>query len=167
MTPYILSLVAASLAAALCELLAPRGEGGRIAASVRMTAGLFVLVALLSPLRAVVDFFANLSEDSLDIPEAEAPDYESVWQSSLLSLGTAELVAWAESALASELGIDPAHAEVLPVFADAPSDAATPPPLLELCIVLDRAAILENPHPIEDYFASALGVPCRVSVALS
>ena len=51
MSAYILPLLAASLAAALVELLAPKGDGGRIAAHVRMIAGLYLLVALLNPLR--------------------------------------------------------------------------------------------------------------------
>jgi len=49
--PYLLSLLTASLAAAIAELLAPKGEGGRITAHIRMVAGLFLLVALLNPLR--------------------------------------------------------------------------------------------------------------------
>ena len=43
MSNYILTLLAASLAACMIELLAPKGDGGRTASYVRMIAGLFLL----------------------------------------------------------------------------------------------------------------------------
>ncbi len=162
---YILSLTAASIAAVVVELLAPRGEGGRLASSVRMTAGLFLLVALLSPLRAGLELLTGLAEGSLELPAAETVDYGSTWQGALVAMGERELVAWAVDALYADFSVPPAHAEVIPVFAE--DGDALPPPLSELCIVLHGASVLEDPHPIEEYFTAALGVPCRVTVALT
>ncbi len=163
MTPYILSLLAASVAAAIVELLAPRGEGGRMTAQVRMVAGLFLLVALLHPLRAGIDFLMSLPEQSMEMPEQDAAAYESTLKASILSLGNAELTAWVRETLETSFGIAPEQAEIVPVWDEG---EALSPPLVELCIVLSGRAILEDPHAIESYFADALGCPCRVSVAL-
>ncbi len=168
MTPYILSLAAASLAAALVELLAPKGEGGRLAAGIRMVAGLFLLVALLSPLRAGLELLVGLSDGTVDlpvgVPSVEAEDYESTLQASILSLGEAELTAWVGETLRTAFGVSPEEAEVIPVWAES---EALPPPLAEVYILLSGTAALEDPHPIEAYFADALGCSCRVSVTLS
>ena len=164
MTPYIFSLVAAAMAAAVVELLAPKGEGGRIAAQVRMVAGLFLLVALLLPLRDGVAFLAGLSDgDGLAIPSYDVPGYESTLQASVLSMGSAELAAWITATLETEFSVSPELAEVLPVWG---AIEATTPPLAEVYIVLSGKAALTDPHPIESFFADALGCPCRVSVSL-
>ena len=163
MTPYILSLVAAAMAAAVVELLAPKGEGGRISAQVRMVAGLFILVALLLPLRDGVAFLTELSDGGgLAIPSYDAPDYESTLQASVVSLGSAELSAWVTSTLEAEFSISPDLAEVVPVWGESDT---TPPPLAEVYIVLSGKAVLTDPHPIEAFFADALGCPCRVSIS--
>ncbi len=164
MAPYILSLVAASVAAALIELLAPRGEGGRMAAQVRMVAGLFLLVALLNPLRVGLKYLTGLG-DSVEMgsPSVEPSDYEATLQASVLTLGSAELGAWVKEILASDFSVPPDRVEVIPVWEDSDT---LPPPLSELCIVLSGSAMLTDPHPIEAYFSGVLGCPCRVSIAL-
>ncbi len=164
MTPYILSLVAASLVAAVAELLSPKGEGGRISAQVRMVAGLFLLVSLLVPLRDGLTFLSGLADgDEINLPSYDAPDYEATLQASILAMGDAELTAWITSALSCEFSVSSDDAEVILMWEEGD---AIPPPLSEVCIVLSKRAILTDPHPIEDYFADALGCPCRVSVDL-
>ncbi len=159
---YILSLAAAALAAALVELLAPKGSGGRLASGVRMTAGIFLLVALITPLRAGLDLLTHLSDGDLELPAVAVPDYESTFQDALLSLGESELTVHVTEILQSEFDIPPDLVSVVPVWRDS---GEVPPPLHELCVVLSGKAMLENPHPIEAYFTDTLGVPCRVSVS--
>ena len=76
MNTYILSLLAASLAAAVVELITPKGEGGRLVSHVRMVAGLFLLVALLAPLREGITLLLDAAQGDMAsrveelIPEA-------------------------------------------------------------------------------------------------
>ncbi len=166
---YILPLLAASFAAAMVELLAPRGEGGKLAAAVRMCAGLFLLVSLLTPLRAGIALLSDLADEASEIPgiEIDAPDasdYESTLQASLVALGEHELHAWVCETLQTRFAIPPDHVEVIFVWADTPD---LPPPLGEVCLVVSGTAIFEDPHPIESYFTATLGIPCRVSVDVS
>ncbi len=161
MTAYILSMLAAALLCAVVELLAPKGEGGRLASGVRMVAGLFLLVALLAPLRAGLDVLSDFVGQDIDTPAEDAEGYESAWEASILALGHAELTAWVTETLTTEFGIAADCVEVVPVWGE--SDTVTPP-LSEVCIVLSGRAMAEDPAPIEAYFAAALGCPCRVSV---
>ncbi len=163
MTPYILSLVAASIAAAVVELLAPRGQGGRLSAQVRMVAGLFLLVALLVPLKDGLSYLSDLTDGgNIEIPAYEAPDYEATLKASLLSLGSEELSVWVKDILESEFSLSAQNTEVIPVWAE---DDELPATLAEVCIVLSGADRLADPHPIETFFSDTLGCPCRVSVA--
>ena len=169
MASYILSLVAASMAAAIVELLAPRGEGGRIAAQVRMVAGLFLIVALLLPLRDGVAFLADLADGDgldVDIPSYDASAYEATLQVSLLSMGSEELAAWVRNTVAEELSISADLVEVIPVWGESGNGSETiPPPLAEVYVVLSGSAVLADPHAIEALVSEALGCPCRVSVS--
>ena len=65
MKSYILTLLSASLAASVVELLAPNGEGGRLASHIRMIAGLFLLVALLTPLREGIRLLREAADGDL------------------------------------------------------------------------------------------------------
>ena len=95
MTAYVLTLLAASLAAAVVELIAPKGEGGRLANHVRMIAGLFLLVTLMNPLREGLAILKAAVEG--DLPrrmesklEAATPeDHEAAFEASLAAMGGA------------------------------------------------------------------------------
>ena len=153
------------MAASIVELLAPRGEGGRIAAQVRMVAGLFLIVALLLPLRDGVAFLADLADGDgldVDIPSYDIPTYEATLQASLLSMGSEEVAAWVRDTVAEELSISADLVEVVPVWEESES---IPPPLAEVYVALSGSAMLADPRIIEALVSEALGCPCRVSVS--
>ena len=54
MTTYVYTLLASALGLALVELVSPKGEGGKLVASIRMLAGLCLVAVLLSPDRKSV-----------------------------------------------------------------------------------------------------------------
>lgn len=169
MSAYILPLLAASLAAALVELLAPKGDGGRIAAHVRMIAGLYLLVALLNPLREGLDLLRSAAEGDLtarlegSVTAYTPEDYEAFFRASLSALGKDETQAQVTSALESVFGIP---SDACAVEAVCESDGETLI-LREVRIGLKGKYALKNPHPIEKYFADALGCPCYVTVISS
>ncbi len=171
MTNYILSLLIASLAAAVVEMLVPRGDGGRMAAYVRMVAGLFLLVALISPLRAGLDLLASaadgsLSEDilaALPAGPADPSEHESTLAATLTATTAAEVEAWTRTELSSRFSIPPADATVAATCTYSPEDGRLT--LIDLRIALTPAHLLTDPHPIEAYFADALACPCYVTIA--
>ena len=168
MSAYVLTILSASLAAAVVELLAPKGEGGRIAGHVRMIAGLFLIVALLRPLGEGLRFLASAAEGDLTarleeaLPEGESEDYEEVFGSTLSAVSRAEVEAFVISALDSVFGIPPEDCAVEAVC-DTEDSAVS---LREVRISLCGGSALENPHPIESYITAQLQCPCYVTVQI-
>ena len=163
--PYLLSLLTASLAAAIAELLAPKGEGGRITAHIRMVAGLFLLVALLNPLRegirllrdtALGDPAARL-EDL--IPSDLKTDYAAVFGDSLTAISSREVEAWITTELESRFDIPPSGCRVW-VSCSYEEDTLT---VTEARIALLGQYSLKDPHTIESYFSDQLNCPCFVT----
>ena len=165
MSSYILTLLLAAVAAAVAELLTPRGDGGRIVAHVRMVAGLFLLVALLAPLREGITLLSSALDGSLieeAFPDGDyAPtDYESLFYENLATSSAAEIEAWTKSTLAAHFSI-PADACAVSALCHITSDAQS---LTELRISLHGSFAFQDPHPIEAYFREALACPCYVTV---
>lgn len=168
MNGYILTILAASLVAAVTELLAPQGEGGRLAASIRMVAGLFLLVALISPLKEGILWLRSAADGELSeelihrIPPVSAEDYEAVWGESLAEIGRAECEAWISSVLESVFGIPPSG-QVTQVVCVGDGGSLV---ISEVRIVLSGEYLLKDPLAIETYIGEHLGCPCYVTVEL-
>lgn len=166
MNAYILTVLAAALAAAVIELLSPKGEGGRMAGHVRMIAGLFLLAVLLNPLREGLLLLRSAADgDLVDRLEAVVPtptpsDYEAAFSENLMFIGKTETEAWVISMLESTYGIPPSGCTVEAVC-EADISALT---LREVRIALHGKYALENPHPIEAYVTERLQCPCFVTV---
>lgn len=166
MNSYMITLISASLAAAVVTLLAPKGEGGKLASHVRMVAGLFLLVALLDPLRAGLDLLREVVDGDLTahpeliLPEGDAEDYGAVFGDTLTSISRAEVETYARSALEASFGIPPEDCTVSAVCTYEEEILI----LSELRISLRGAHALADPHPIEAYFTERLKCPCYVTV---
>ncbi len=168
MSAYILSLCVAAIAAAVVELLAPRGDGGRLAGSIRMIAGLFLLVALLRPLTDGISYLSAVADGDIadilpdDLP-TPAENYEATLYAALSDCTAAELEAWVTSTLTTEFAIPREHITVSALCEPATPDS--PLSLDELRIGLSGSSALRDPHPIEDYFEKALSVPCYLTIS--
>ena len=165
MTYYILSLLSASLAAAVVELLSPKGEGGRMASHIRMIAGLFLLVALLNPLREGIRLLRDAADGDLVsrveslIPSDPQADYQAVFGENLAAIGSDEVKSWVTDTLETCFGIPPAGCSVW-VACAYDGEALT---VTEVRISLLGTYMLQDPHPIEDYVADQLSCPCYVT----
>ena len=167
MSDYILTLLAASLAVAVIELLAPKGEGGRLASHVRLVAGLFLLVLLLNPLREGISLLRKAADGDLTLRLDSPMDltydsaaYDRVFRDTLAEVGRGEVEAWVTNTLQTEFSIPPSDCAVEAVC-EADGEKIS---LRELRIGLSGAYRLQNPHPIEVFFAEKLGCACYVTV---
>lgn len=167
MNTYILSLLVASLAAALVELLAPRGDGGRIASHVRMIAGLFLLVSLLSPLKVAVSYIRDVADGTLrdDLlaaytPDIPAEDYEATFGATLASVGRDEVSAWVKTTLQDRFSVPPNNTTV-EVVCLSNGETLT---VSEVRIALIGSSVWKDPHPIEAYITEQLACPCYITV---
>lgn len=166
MNTYIFTLLVASVAAATVQLLTPKGEGGKMAESIRMIAGLFLLVALLHPLQAGMELLRSavrgdlVEQLTVSVPEDIQGDYEAVWGDTLTFVGREEVKAWVVSVLESEFGIPPSGCRVS-VTCGIEGETLT---VTEVRIALGESYIAHNPHPIESYVTQKLNCPCFVTV---
>ena len=166
MTSYILTLLSASLAAAVIELLVPKGDGGRIAAYVRMVSGLFLLVALLNPLKEGIHILQAAADGDLagmmaeQIPSPEPDEYRDAFASTLTSVGKQETESFVTETLESVFGIPPQYHAVEAVLESDGESMA----LREIRIGLKGKHFLEDPHPMEKFYAERFGGPCYVTV---
>ena len=166
MKEYVVSVLTATLIAAVTEKLSPAGEGGRMAAHVRFVTALFLIVSLLSPLTAAVEYVRNLPGDggiSEWLTPSANPDYSQAFESTLISVSREEGMAWVVNILNSRFGIPP---ECCEVWVECVSDGETVG-FQEVRISLKGDCILENPHPIEAYVSESLGCPCFVTVTVT
>ena len=166
MTAYVYTLLVSALVAALVELVSPKGEGGKLASSIRMLAGLCLLVALLSPIREGIRLLTSFRDGSLSdglealLPEGELPDYEAVFGDTLTAVTEQEVEAWTQSMLASSYGI-PAEGCTVSALCHYEAETMT---VTEVRIALLGKYALTDPHPIESAVTQALGCPCFVTV---
>ncbi len=165
MSTYILTLLAASLAAAVIELLSPKGEGGRIASHVRLVAGLFLLVMLLEPLQEGLNLLRSAAAGELTIrlPQAsdihDTADYGYAFWDTVEAVSRGEVEAWVTEILEAEFSIPPSDC-VVEAVCERDGDGLV---LRELRIGLRGKYMLKDPHPIEAYFSERLGCPCYVT----
>ena len=163
---YVLTLLSASLAAAVVTLLSPKGEGGRMTAQIRMIAGLFLLTALLPPLRTGIDLLRDAVNGDLTarlesmLPHGDTDSYEAAFGDTLTAVSRAEVEAYVRSALEASFGIPPEDCAISAVCVYE-EEILT---LTELRISLRGTHALDNPHPIEAYFTERLKCPCYVTV---
>lgn len=163
---YILTILAAALIASVAELLAPKGDGGRIAAHVRMIAGLFLLVVLLHPLKEGLLLLESAADgewgDQIadQLPDHIPGNHEAVFNHTLTAIGEQEAEDWVTAALSTVFGIPSASCTV-EAACGVEEQMLT---LKEIRIALQGKYMLENPHPIESYVTEQLGCPCFVTV---
>ena len=168
MSAYILTLLSASLAVCVIELLLPKGDGGRVASHVRLVSGLFLLVALLNPLREGLTLLRSAASGELGEVIAERlptsspeEDYAASFNATLW-----EVEAWVKETLSAVFAIPSEGCAVEAVCQVEETEEGVALSLAELRIGLKGKYILEDPHPIETYVSERLGCPCFVTVLL-
>ena len=167
MNQYVTSILAATLLAAVTEKLAPAGEGGRMTAHVRFLTALFLIIALLTPVKDAVAYLKGITADDVsgivqdwvDLPEQG--DYGEALGSTLTAVTAQEAEDWLQKTLAERFSI-PADSCTLWVGCDSDGTAVT---FSEVRIALSGASALKDPHPIEAYISEMLGCPCYVTVS--
>ncbi|MBR5124234.1 MAG: hypothetical protein IKU90_03805 [Clostridia bacterium] len=168
MKTYIWILLASSIAAAVIQLLAPKGENGGLGDHVRMIAGLFLVVSLLNPLKEGIALLRSVAEGDLSdcfdltIPSDAEGDYEGVFHDALSFVGQEEVRGWVVSLLETEFGIPPSGCRVSVTCAVEGEIVAVE----EVGITLLGRYAVEDPHPIESRVGEALSCPVCVTVEL-
>lgn len=165
MRSYVFSILSAALLATMAERLAPHGEGGRLSASVRMVAGLFILLTLLSPVKEGIRLLREAAEGELTarveaMLPTEGNDYAALFEDTLTGLGEGEITACVTAAMEESFGVPPSGCRVW-VDCNYGEGVLT---VSEIRICLTGKYLLVDPHPVEAYFGELFGCPCYVTV---
>ncbi|MBE6557979.1 MAG: hypothetical protein E7661_03080 [Ruminococcaceae bacterium] len=166
MASYIYTWITVAFLAALAELMAPGGPGGKLTGHLRFVAGLCVLLALLPAVREGVAKLQDLADNAYDLSVSEdaEKDYQQQFQASLTDMTADACESWVMTALETYFSIskDKCRVSVSVILDhnDTPSLSS-----VEICLL--EEAILKNPHSIEKYITGQLSVPCTVRVELT
>ena len=137
-----------------------------MASHVRMVAGLYLLVALLNPLKEGISLLRSLADGDMVsrveslIPTDVETNYSGVFGDSLAAIGADEVSSWVTETMESRFGIPPEGCTVW-ASCDYGEDTLT---VTEVRISLKGSYALRDPHPIESYVSSQLNCPCYVTV---
>ena len=167
-----------SLGVGVLEFILPGERDGKTARTVRVVAGLCVLLALLRPITEGMSLLRTLAAEGADglrdrleastlTPTVEPPEEPKALADRLAEAGAAEVEAWVLAALQDSFGIPPDYATVTAQVAvtlggDGAEDGVT---LERVYISLSGRFALSDPHDIEGWFSERLG--CAVILSVS
>ena len=161
MKAYILSVIGASLVAAVITLFTPDGKGGGIGKHVKLITSLALLAVIINPF---LDFVKNLSATDFDslkdkiIDSADPQDtYEKIFYESLSEMSASELEGELEKLISEKFGI---KSENLSVNAEYSMDENTVC-FKRITVILSGVAIFKDPYVIEAYVKDITGIESK------
>ena len=161
MKAYILSVVGASLAAALIILLTPDGKGGGILKHVKLLTSLALLCVIINPF---LSFVKSLSETNFDnfkdeiLKDVNESDpYESILYESLSKMSADELKKELKNRISENFGIDVGNLEVNAEYTIEENTVS----FKRITVILSGGAIFKNPYDIEAYVKELTGIECK------
>jgi hypothetical protein len=155
---YIYSLIITSVIAVLAELIIPKGEGAGIGKYVDMISGLCVVIALISPVKAGVDWLLELEADGIGglVSEHELPDAESyaeAFEMQILDASQEEV----RRLICKNFKIDPENIRVSLRFSEEYA-------LQSVSVILRGNGVFVNPAEVTQYVRKTFGCECVVAV---
>lgn len=161
MKAYILSLLAASLVAAIVGILSPSGEGGGIAKHLRLVCALFLLCALLSPLPSVLELLKDLSDGNLSFPGIETDmeeDYRDRLEGALDESARTYVQQMLTESIEEKFSISRGEVK-LQIQWDDKGERPT-----RVTVLLSGGAIWKNPHEISNFVSTLLKCECVCAI---
>ncbi len=159
MNAYFLSLLGASLAAAMIGLLAPAGTSAGLGKTLRLLTTLVLLCVIVSPLPGLI---ANWNDLPFLSPEAaeEKYDFDLRAQETLDAAARAYFARALTERLEEKFGF--AAGEVRCAIEWSEADGETMPKSVTL--ILSGGAKWKNPREAETYVSELLGCPCDSAI---
>ena len=159
MKAYFLSLIAASMIAALVGILSPNGEKGGIAKHMKLLTSLFLVCVLISPLKETLTGLRAWLDGDFGLPGVEIPEEDSYKQQmdeALQGASTTYFTQMLTQMLEQQFSI--ATGEVrCNVQWQIESGTLTP---VRVTVILSGKAIWRDPEKIETFVQELLGCEC-------
>lgn len=163
MGTYLISLIAAALVAALVGILTPEGAGGGIAKHMRLLIALFLLCALISPIKETITSLMDFANGELPLPElgdVGEEDYQKALEEAMSTSSKAYLVQLLTQGIEREFSIADGEVRCAVRWNDAKDDLRP----TRVTVILSGRAIWCDPAPIEQYVTNLIGCECVTAI---
>jgi len=161
MKAYVLSVVGASLAAALVILLSPDGKGGGIGKHIKLLTSIALLCVIVDPF---LSFVSSLSDENFDrvkndiledLPEGDP--YENIFYESLSKMSAGELERELKARISDKFAIDKEDLDVKAEYTLSENSVS----FKRITVILSGGAIFKSPYDIEAYVKELTGIECK------
>ena len=159
MGTYLITLITASLVAAVVGILTPDGERGGIAKHMQLLISLALLCMMIAPVKDAIAALTELAGGEWVAPELGATqeeDYREKMEEAMQNASGSYLAELLTDALEREFSI--ASGEVRCAIRWQATDGAVQPS--RVTVILSGRAIWVDPAPIERYVSDLLGCEC-------
>ncbi len=161
MKEYFIALLAAAILASILALLAP---DGKLSLPLKALLSLFLVCALISPIRSLLQTFENLRDGSFVFPwEEEAPreDYEQQKQEALAQASKEYFTQSLTRMLESEFAIATGEVSCRVQWEETDGEELHPQ---QITVLLSGKAIWKDPHTIRTFVSELLECECTVAL---
>ncbi len=158
MKEYLISIVAASLIAALLGILAPEGSGKGLSKHVRLLSALFLLCVLITPLKYISETVRDLINGNItwEAPPTDSKeDYDEELKQSFNASSKVYFAQLLLNRLETEFKIPTGEVRCSIQWEN---EEETRP--LRISIILSGSSVWRDPKPIENYVEELLGCEC-------
>ena len=163
MKAYLLSILAASIAAALINLLSPAGEGGGIGKHLKLTVALFLICVLITPLKSGMEAILDWSSGKLPFWENEediAEDYRDRLDGALTDASREYVAQALTETLQAQFDMDPGTVRCALEWSGSGEEARPS----RVTVLLSGKSIWKDPHAIEDFVTELLDCECITAI---
>ncbi len=162
MREFVLRILTLSLLCGLIEQLTPAGEREGLRRAVRLLAGLFVLICMLTPLSRVdgTALLTRIGAWARELEQDAQTEYEKLMEEKLTVGTTAQLEEELYGLLERQLDISRTECTVQ-IKTDREGDALL---LSHVWVTVQGKAVLTDPRAIETLIEERLECPCTVAI---
>ena len=162
MREFVLRILTISLLCGLIEQLTPAGEREGLRRSVRLLAGLFVLICMLTPLSRLdgAAIFARIGAWAREMEQTAQTEYEALMEEKLTLGSTAQLEEELYGLLERRLDLSRSDCTVR-VETAREGDALV---LAHVWVSVRGRAVLTDPRAIQTLIEERLECPCTVAI---
>lgn len=162
MKNYLISIIIASMAMGLCDIITPRHAG--IEKCVKFVCGLIILSAIISPISNTISeiddgLIDNLREQMDNFNKSES-DYNDILKKYLADHSIADAKEHIKEILTKEFDIPNDECEIN-IYTDIINENIS---VSSIRILLCGASVFKNPYDIEEYVSSLYKTECQVLI---
>ena len=160
MKEYFISVLAASLIAALIGILTPDGEKNGTSKLLKFLTSLFLICVLVAPLTDLVCSLQKLADGEINLPDIEEelkPNYEQQRDEALSSASKTYFTQALTQMLEQEFSIASGEIRCIVVWEQTDNGEERP---ARITLVLSGKAVWKDPKQMEAFVTELLGCEC-------